>query len=64
MPTVAFVIYQKFHLLLDDITVVAAGGDKTYLVVLEYIELHITTFRFSDLHDTVISSTKITQITA
>ena len=50
-------MYQKFHLLLNDIAVVAVEGEGSCL---GGPRMHRTLFRFSELHyTTVISSTKI-----
>ena len=51
MPFVAavtFVMYQKVHLLLDDITVIAAEGDERCL---RGPRMHRTLFHFSELHN-------------
>ena len=48
VAAVAFVMYQKVHLLLDDIVVVAVEGDEWCLAG---PRMHRTPFRFSELHD-------------
>ena len=48
VAVVAFVMYRKVHLLLDDIVVVAAEGDKRCL---QGPQMHRTPFRFSELHN-------------
>ena len=48
VAAVAFVMYQKVRLLLDDIAVVAAEGDERCL---EGLRMHRTPFRFSELHE-------------
>ena len=55
MPFVATVMYQKVHLLLNDIVVLAAEGDEGCLGGHECIELHSTFHNYT----TVISSTEI-----
>ena len=55
VATVAFIVYQKVHLLLDDITVVATEGDERCLGGLR---MHKTLSTFQN-HTTVISSTEI-----
>ena len=50
-------MYQKVHLLVDDIAVVAAEGDERCL---GGPRIHRTPFRFSELYTTVIFSTEIT----
>ena len=47
VAAVAFVMYQKVHLLLDDIAVVAAEGDERCL---GGPQMHRTLFRFSEVH--------------
>ena len=48
VAAVTFVMCQKVHLLLDDITVVAAEGDERCL---GGPRMHRTLFRFSELHN-------------
>ena len=48
VAAVAFLMYQKVCLLLDDIAVVAAEGDERYL---EGPQMHRTLFRFSEVHN-------------
>ena len=48
VAAVAFVIYQKVHLLLDDIAVVATEGDERCLGGLQ---MHRTLFCFSELRN-------------
>ena len=48
VAAVAFLMYQKVRLLLDDIAVVAAEGDERYL---EGPQMHRTLFRFSEVHN-------------
>ena len=48
VAAVAFVMYQKVHLLLDNIAVVAAEGDERCL---GGPRMHRTPFRFSELHN-------------
>ena len=60
VAAVAFVIYQKVHLLLDDIAVVATEGDERCLGGLQ---MHRTSFCFSEAfqnYATVIFSMEIT----
>jgi len=48
VAAVAFVMYHKVHLLLDDIAVVAAEDDERCFGGLQ---IHRTPFRFSQLHN-------------
>ena len=48
VATVAFVMYQKVHLLLNDIVVIATEGDEWYL---GGPQMHRTLFCFSELHN-------------
>ena len=48
VAAVAFLMYQKVCLLLDDIAVVAAEGDERYL---EGPWMYRTSFHFSELHN-------------
>ena len=48
VATVAFIVYQKVHLLLDDITVVATEGDERCL---GGSQMHKTLFYFSEPHN-------------
>ena len=48
VAAIAFVMYQKVHLLLDDITVVVAEGDERCLGGLQ---MYRTSFRFSEIHN-------------
>ena len=48
VAAVAFVMYHKVHLLLDDIAVVAAEDDERCFGGLQ---IHRTPFRFSELHN-------------
>ena len=48
VAAIAFVMYQKVHMLLDDITVVVAEGDERCLGGLQ---MYRTLFRFSEIHN-------------
>jgi len=57
VAAVAFEMYQKDHLLFDDIAVLVAEGDEKCL---GGPRMHRTPFQFSELYTTVISSMEIT----